>query len=124
MQVFVKAVDINQSNKFWIELNGDRRLLSPNLFAVITNIYERLINGAKYSVTIDGLVTHTHLWETECTKLQRACNDALDFLSSFPDQTDQFISKFNNTYIEYLQEMHRMNVELRFAGKINIINTI
>jgi hypothetical protein len=124
MQRFVEEISINESNKFWIELNDDKRLLSPKLFARITNIYDRLITGAKYSTTNIGLFDHTSLWKMECDKLQLRCNDALDFLSSFPDQEDEFVTKLRDTYVEYIKEMRKMNVDLVVCNRISAIDTI
>jgi hypothetical protein len=124
MQHFVEEIAINESNKFWIELNGDKRLMPPKLFARINNIYDRLISGAKFSITANGSFDHTSLWKMECDKLQCECNDALDFLSSFPDQEDKFVTKLTNTYSDYLREIRKMNVDLLVCNRISAIDTI
>jgi hypothetical protein len=123
MQHFVEEIAINKSNKFWIELNGDKRLMPPKLFARITNVYDRLMSGAKFSSITHGF-DHTSLWKMECNKLELECNDALDFLSSFPDQEDKFVTKLTNMYVDYLKEIQKMNVDLIVCNRISAIDTI
>jgi hypothetical protein len=108
----MRLYEITSENNLWLVTTKNDQLKVIESYLTISTIFDRLLQGFNYP-------NNTNYWYAAFDEFEIAYKAGLDYLDSFPDQSDSFIGIHNAQIKSYYIRVNQMTTKLKQLGKIS-----
>jgi hypothetical protein len=108
----MRLYEITPDNNTWRILHGNSALQITQIYLQTANIFDRLNQGFNFT-------DNTEIWNNKIDEFNKNYTAGVEFLDSFPDQTDPFVEIHRAQFKSCEMRMNEITEKLKQLRKIS-----